>query len=61
MGITYLFVNLSPEYESADSKACITIVYTAEDGVESTWTEVQDVRVALPMTVNVQDFFRPDW
>jgi len=47
--------------KSADSQACITIVYTAEDGVESTWTEVQEVRVALPMTVNVQDFFRPDW
>jgi hypothetical protein len=47
--------------ESADSQACVTIVYTAEDGIESSWTEVQDVRVALPMTVNVQDFFRPDW
>jgi hypothetical protein len=42
-------------------QACITITYTAEDGVESTWTEVQEVRIALPMTVNVQDFFRPDW
>jgi hypothetical protein len=47
--------------ESADIQACVTIIYTAEDGVESTWTETQDVRVALPMTVNVQDFFRPDW
>ena len=42
-------------------QACVTIVYTAEDGVESIWTETQEVRVALPMTVNVQDFFRPDW
>lgn len=47
--------------KSANSQACVTIIYTAEDGVESTWTETQDIRVALPMTVNVQDFFRPDW
>jgi hypothetical protein len=47
--------------EKADIQACVTIIYTAEDGVGSTWTEVQEVRVALPMTVNVQDFFRPDW
>lgn len=43
------------------SQASITITYTAEDGIESVWTETQDVRIALPMTVNVQDFFRPDW
>lgn len=50
-----------PERFLLISQACITITYTAEDGVESTWTEIQEVRVALPMTVNVQDFFRPDW
>ena len=42
-------------------QASLTITYAAEDGVESSWTEIQEVRVALPMTVNVQDFFRPDW
>jgi hypothetical protein len=61
MGTTYPFVISSLVCESADSQACVTIMYTAEDGVESTWTETQDVRVGLPMTVNVQDFFRPDW
>jgi hypothetical protein len=43
------------------SQASITITYTAEDGIKSSWAETQDVRIALPMTVNVQDFFRPDW
>jgi hypothetical protein len=61
MGTTYRFVIGSYVNESTKSQACVTIIYTAEDGAESTWTEIQDVRVALPMTVNVQDFFRPDW
>jgi hypothetical protein len=43
------------------SQAHITVTYTAEDGIESSWAETQDVRIALPMTVNVQDFFRPEW
>jgi hypothetical protein len=37
------------------------VTYTAQDDKESYWTDTQTVRVALPLSVNVQDFFRQDW
>lgn len=43
------------------TQAHLDLSYTAADGQVSRLVDTQKVRVALPLTVNVQDFFRPEW
>lgn len=35
--------------------------YTAEDETPREWRDVQELSMGLPLTVNVQDVFRPKW
>lgn len=42
------------------AKIQIVIQYTSSEGVESNYIDEQSVFMGLPITVNVQDFFRPE-
>ena len=62
MEIAALYVDSRTYYQGyADRQALLHIAYTAEDGLTSEWTESFQLNMGLPLTVNVQDFFRPDW
>lgn len=43
------------------TQAYLLISYTAADGQITEWAETFHLNMGLPLTVNVQDFFRPDW
>lgn len=58
--IVSLFVGPPPHF-SIDAQARLFVSYTAADGLVSDWNEVFRLNMGLPLTVNVQDFFRPDW
>lgn len=44
----------------ADSQADIIVQYTSASGKSSTYKDEQTVYMGLAITVNVQDFFRPN-
>lgn len=42
------------------AKVQVILQYTSTSGVESSYVDEQSVFMGLPLTVNVQDFFRPE-
>lgn len=36
------------------------LLHNTDKGVRQ-WVDVQTIDTGLPLTINVQDFFRPDW
>jgi hypothetical protein len=42
-------------------QAQIRITYFNPDGSHRDWIDDQSLFMGLPLTVNVQDFFRPSW
>lgn len=43
------------------SQARMKLSYTADDETPREWRDVQELFMGLPLTVNVQDVFRPNW
>lgn len=42
-------------------QARMKLSYTADDETPREWRDVQELFMGLPLTVNVQDVFRPSW